>query len=385
MSSRRTSLLLVVSSLCFGGAEKHTVALYNGLPRTRFRVGLAYLKSDEALLAQVDRGLEGGVECLSVSSRIDLAAARRLARLIDSCEADVVVCTNQYPVLYAMLARRYSSRRFAIAEVYHTTDLATRMDRLQMWLYRRLFRHCDLLVYVSRNQMAKWRREGLAARRDVAIPNGIDVEHFRDTTQASERIELRQSFGFRAGDFVVGVCAALRPEKAHGDWLEALARLRDRGVPAKGLAIGDGPERAAIEQRIAQLGLQGQVVITGLLANVIPAIAACDVMVMASHAVETFSIAALESMAMGKPLVMSDIGGASEQVVHGATGFLFPAGQVDTLVAHLEALQDPAVRAAFGSRASDIVAREFTIARMLASYGQEFEALAPALIEAAGN
>src|SRR5207237_6523016 len=62
-------------------------------------------------------------------------------------------------------------------------------------------------------------------------------------------------FGFGPQDYVIGLCAALRPEKAHGDLLTAVAKLRARGVPAKALLIGDGPQRQGLEQTIRQLGL----------------------------------------------------------------------------------------------------------------------------------
>src|ERR1019366_9519113 len=91
---------------------------------------------------------------------------------------------------------------------------------------------------------------GLVGKRDIVIHNGVDLEHFRDRTESSQRETLRAECGFSVNDLLIGICAALRPEKAHGDLLLALARLRERGIAAKVLIVGDGPERSAIEQKI---------------------------------------------------------------------------------------------------------------------------------------
>ena len=131
----------------------------------------------------------------------------------------------------------------------------------------------------------------------------------------------------------------------------------------------------ASSERIAQLQLQGAAVITGYKPDVRPCIACCDVMTLTSHAVETFSIAALESMALGKPLVMSRIGGAAEQVQPGVNGLLFEPGDIVTLARHLAALADPQVRQTMGEAARQIVRGAFTVERMAAAFTRELLAL----------
>jgi glycosyltransferase involved in cell wall biosynthesis len=200
------------------------------------------------------------------------------------------------------------------------------------------------------------------------IHNGIDVSHFTDRYSMEEKLAFRQRAGFAPDDYVIGLCAALRPEKAHGDLLAALAQLRSQGVRAKALLIGDGSERARIEQKIRELALEGHVYITGLQSDVRPWIACADVMTLVSRAIETFSIAALESMSLGKPLVMSDIGGAAEQVVPGENGFLFAPGDVDSLRKHLTALASEPLRTRMGAAAAERVRRDYRVERMSAAF-----------------
>jgi glycosyltransferase involved in cell wall biosynthesis len=150
-------------------------------------------------------------------------------------------------------------------------------------------------------------------------------------------------------------------------------RLRDARIPAKALIIGDGPRRTDIERQIAQLDLAGQVVIAGHRNDVRPCIACCDVMTLTSHVVETFSIAALESMALGKPVVLTRIGGAEEQVRHGSNGLLFEAGDIATLVKHLRRLTAATERLSMGATAARDVREQFTIQRMVERFSEELQ------------
>jgi glycosyltransferase involved in cell wall biosynthesis len=88
-------------------------------------------------------------------------------------------------------------------------------------------------------------------------------------------------------------------------FLSAVALLRPRNSNIKGLIIGDGIERGNIEAMIDQLSSRDDVVITGFQSDVRPLVACSDVVVLSSHAVETFSVAALQALAIGKPPLRS--------------------------------------------------------------------------------
>jgi glycosyltransferase involved in cell wall biosynthesis len=377
MSPGKINVLCLVSSLVVGGAEKHTVTLANLLDPQTFDVHLGYLKPMAALKSQVREGIAERTFCLHVRKRFDRAAISRLRAFIDSNDIDVIVATNEYPALYALMARRGSSRVPKLIGVFHTTQYLRLKSKLQMLLYRPVFRRCDLLVYVSEKQRDYWRSKGLAGRADIVIHNGVDLERFRDRSDSFQREALRAQCGFSASDLLIGICAALRPEKAHRDLLLALARLRERGISAKALMVGDGPERAAIERTIAALNLSGSAFITGFKDDVRPYLAICDVVVLASHAIETFSIAALEAMAMGKPLVLTRIGGAEEQVISGENGFLYEPGDIEALTDKLAALQLSSTRERLGAASRARVASLFSERRMTQQFEHEIKALGP--------
>jgi glycosyltransferase involved in cell wall biosynthesis len=375
MSTPKINVLCLVSSLCVGGAEKHTVNLANLLDPAKFDVHLGYLKPVEALLSQIRDGLSHRTFCLHVRHRVDRAAVARLREYVQRNAIDIIVATNEYPALYALLARWGATRRPRLAEVFHTTRFDRLKSKLQMLLYGPLFKRCDLLVYVSEKQRDYWWGKGLGGRRDAVIHNGVDLERYRDRSTEAQRSELRAQCGFGPTDLVIGICAALRPEKAHGDLVNALARLRARGISAKGLLVGDGPQRSLVERQIAALNLGGSIFITGFKDDVRPYLSICDIVVLASHAIETFSIAALEAMAMAKPLVLTRIGGAEEQVIGGKNGFLFEPGDIEALTDKLAALQSEPIRKRMGIASRERVESLFSEERMIEQFERELQAL----------
>lgn len=363
--------LFLVNSLGVGGAEKQVVSLVNRLEPSRLAVSLLQIKHDDALRAQLDPArCTLGTDALRVRKGLDWPALARLARQIDTLAPDLLVCTNMYALAWGAIARALSRRGAAVklVEVFHTTLPGSRKEALQMRLARPLLARTDLLVYVCQAQAAYWHRAGLRARREEVIHNGIDTAHFTDTWTLPQKAALRQRHGIGASDYVLGLCAVMRPEKAHGDLLTALAQLAAGGLRVHALLIGDGPERPRIEAQVDALGLRAQVHITGTLADVRPAIAACDAMVIPSRAVETFSIAALEAMALGKPMLMSDIGGAREQVEPGDHGLLHAPGDVEALSTHIRRLADPRLRRRMGERARERVVASFDVEAMARRY-----------------
>ena len=365
MSSRKVNVLFLLNSLSIGGAEKHVVSLLNNLSRESFTLSLCYLKSDDSLLSQIDKALMRSVFSCNVEKKVDLKAAKDIASYIDASDIDVLVSTNTYPLIYSYLGRCFANRKPAMIDVFHTTKLFSLKSQIQMRFFRTLFKRQDAIIYVCEAQREYWKSRGLRAKVDRVIHNGIDANWFRDVLEPVEKSKLRNELGVGEQEYVVGICAALRPEKAHEDLLKAIVNLHRRGIKAKCLIIGDGVERQKIEQKIASMNLRESVIITGFIEDVRPLIAICDVMAIVSHAVETFSIAALEAMSLRKPMVMSDIGGAREQVFPEKNGHVYPAGDIDALTDALEDMSDKGKCARYGDESRKLVEENYTLQIMV--------------------
>ncbi len=369
MSDIRMPVALLVDKLVAGGAEKHALTLANGFDRRRFAVSCFTLKPGGALEQQLDRGSLERIDCAHVQSRIDLKAVDRLVAMLEAQRCEALITTNPYASLYGWLAARRCRHRPAVVATFHSTNLPGVRYQLEMLLYRIVFPLCDALVFVSDNQRRYWQRRGLWSRKAEVIHNGIDFAHFSAAALEPGRDELRARWGFPVDSLVVGICAALRPEKAIGDLLNAVSDLARNGIDARAAIIGDGPQRPEIERHVRALGIDARAVFTGFQHDVRPYVDACDVMALTSSS-ETFSLSALESMARGKPMVMTDVGGADEQVESGKQGYLYRPGDVAGLVDALKRLVPVDERRRLGDAARERVRKSFPLEAMLERYSQ---------------
>ena len=358
-------LLFLTGSLTHGGAERHTVTLLNRLAARGHECHAAYVQDNANQLERLEGA--ASVECLHAKSYLDLKAIGRLAVLISRIRPSAVVAANPYAMMYASLALRQAGVRAPLAVTFHTTLLAGAKQWLQMLYYRPFFWSADCLVFVCENQRRHWLRRLVSGQANRVIHNGVDPDHWR-SPGLEARTRMRRVLGLADGDYVVGMCAVFRPEKNHLQLVEAIAKLRARGIPARALLIGDGPMRPAIEARARDLGVAADVVIAGFHQDVRPLLAASDAVALPSTSVETFSLAALEAMALGRPVVLSDIGGAAEMVRPEENGFLFPAHDTPALVSSLAALAEPAARERMGAAARTTVEARFSERAMVDRY-----------------
>jgi len=367
----RKKILFILNSLAMGGAEKQTIALVNSLDKNIFETGLVYLDNENSLLPQVDASQLTVLECLYRKHRLDLRVVKKLRQLIHAHRYDAVVCVDSYPMIYAFICRLTGRRRPAIVQVLHfTTHRPDAWIRIKnIYLYRHLMNRCKKTIFVCKSQMEYWvEKFSIQPAVSTYIYNGIDTAYFSDTFSAEEKLRLRQSLGFHANDFVVGICAALRPEKKHTDFIDAIKLAQTQNPDIKGLVVGDGPLKKDIQRHIHANRVGGSVKMAGFQHDVRPYIAVCDCMALTSHEVETFSMAALEAMAMARPMVMTDLGGAREQVEHGVSGFIYAKGDVTTLAGHLYNMAKNQSHGVMGANARTRVCNNFTLGKMVEAY-----------------
>ncbi|WP_255342766.1 glycosyltransferase [Desulfuromonas sp. TF] len=201
------------------------------------------------------------------------------------------------------------------------------------------------------------------------IYNGVDLQRFSPFAIASEQTELRNHFGFSPAETIIVSVAQFRPEKKQDDLISACTLLIQQGYPIQLVLVGDGPERLRLQENVGKTGISDRIHFLGQLNDVRPALGAADIFALPSVAVETFSNAALEAMAMGRPVVLSDIGGASEMVEEGVNGFLFPPGDIAALAQKLALLVgEPETRKRMSLQARRVVRDRFSFETMLQEY-----------------
>ena len=361
-------MLFVTGSLVHGGAERQTITLANRMAERGHECHAAYVKNDPSQLERLTGA--ASVECLHARRYLDLQALARLSQIFVERRPSVILAANTYALLYASLARARARSGAPLVATFHTTRPASAKEWLQLLYYRPFFWRADCLVFVCEAQRHYWNLRHLRARRDEVIHNGVDLEHWRARPDA-ERAMMRRVLACGPEDFVIGMCAVLRPEKNPLQLVDAVARLRAQGVPARALLIGDGPERPRVEARAHALGVAADVLVTGLQQDVRPLLAACDAVALCSRS-EALSLAALEAMALARPVVHPAVGGGPEMIRPGREGFLFPVGDTAALVERLAALADPAARGRMGAAARETVEARFSERAMVDRYEGTF-------------
>jgi len=201
---------------------------------------------------------------------------------------------------------------------------------------------------------------GLAGVR--LIPNGIDVER----PASGDRARGRAALGLAPATPVIGAIGNLYPVKGHAILLRAVANL---SVPAHIVIAGRGEEEEALRREAAALGLGDRLHLLGFRDDVPDLLAAFDIYALPSFS-EGQSLALIEAMAAGRPIVATAVGGNPELLDAGApTGLLVPPGEPAALAAALGGLlADPAAAERLGAAARARARAEFSLAVMLGRY-----------------
>jgi glycosyltransferase involved in cell wall biosynthesis len=212
---------------------------------------------------------------------------------------------------------------------------------------------------------------GINPSRIKVIYNGINLSRLTVDNQDLEQV--KQSLDPPPGGKVVGMMARMFPVKNHAAFLQA-AVLINRVVPNTRFAlVGDGPLRGYLEDLSQELGLGSKVTFFGEQRDVGTYLAAIDIAALTSET-EGCSNSLLEAMALGKPVVATDVGGNREVVHHGETGFLIPPGDVEALAeAIITLLQHPEIARSMGQAGKEMVVSRFSLERMVHEYENMYE------------
>ena len=191
-------------------------------------------------------------------------------------------------------------------------------------------RRVDVLICNSRYLAERTRDEDRWPPPTRVIHNAVDLERFTVAPMPK-------------GPPTVAVVANLHPYKGHERFLDAFALVRERLPGARAVLVGDGVERARLEAVAAAGGLTDAVTFAGQAEDPRPFVEQAHVVALASDT-EGFPNALLEAMAMGRPVVATDVGGIPELVRDGVDGLLVPR-QIEALADALSGLlRDPAER-----------------------------------------
>jgi glycosyltransferase involved in cell wall biosynthesis len=229
--------------------------------------------------------------------------------------------------------------------------------------------HVGAVVAVSPSQIPDLLELGYRQSRIRVIPNGVG------SLDAGRRPEqVRAELGAPDGAFVAVLAAALRMQKQVHVFVEAVARANAVDDRVVGLIAGTGPERDRIEALARATG--GVVRLLGERSDVVDILAAADTACLSSNW-EGLPMVVLEAMALGKPVVATDVGGTRDAVVHEETGLLVPPADPAAMAeALLRLARAPDLATRLGAGAKERQSALFSSERMVDDYARLFESFA---------
>jgi glycosyltransferase involved in cell wall biosynthesis len=352
-------ILQVIESLEFGGAEKVVVDLANELA-TRHEVTICCVKRLGDLARDVDSRIR--VLCLDKAEGNDYRVPFRLARIAAAAGADVLH-THEWGVFLEGALAGALARTPVLVHTVHGPYTAyppgwrSRLKRsLRHAIERRAIRRFARLVTVSDSIQTGIRDEiGIDSRRMTTIHNGIRVG------SAARPASEGRSHGVTF--IAVGRLARI---KNHELMIRAFRALGD--ARSRLLLVGDGPERAVLEALARELGLESRMQFLGFRRDVADLLAASDAFLVSSDH-EGVSIAVLEAMRAGLPVIGTRVGGMAETVKDGRTGLLVTQGDVDSMARAMRLLvESPEERKRLGSEGRRYLESEFSIENMVSRY-----------------
>jgi glycosyltransferase involved in cell wall biosynthesis len=351
-----------------GGAETVYLDLVRQLDPTHWR-HVAVLPTREWMYEQL---VEFGVQPVLIPEdrTFDAVFFARMYRLIRRLGVDMIHGHLFGSAVRAALLSRTCGIP-AIATLHGDTDLqpTERFKRLKLAIVNNGLKR---VVFVSEALRQSF-LSNVPLRGDftTVIPNGIDASRFFSNSGSKFRVE----FGIAPDQFVVGTVGTPRPAKGFDVLLDAARILKSRSGGYRFVVVGDltfGRGAELFDGRAAR-GLTNDVIITGFRSDVPNALAAFDIYALTSR-YEGFSLAVVEAMAAGLPVVATRCGGPEQILDDGVTGLLVENGSAEAIANAIERLRANADdRRRLGNAARNAVSERFTLEAQARAYERLYE------------
>ena len=306
----------------------------------------------------------------AIAPRKNWASLRQLVQLMRREKYDLV---HVHTPIAAVLGR-VAAKLAGVPRIVYTAHGFPFHDQLlpsQYWFYFTIEKVCarftDLIFTQSAEDRANSVRLGLCPAHKVRhLNNGIDCQRFsRQRLQPALQHQLRQALGIADGP-LIGTIGRLTRAKGFAYLIEAVAHLVPQFPDVQVLIIGGElstdpePFEAELIQRAIELGIRDRVTFTGFRDDIPDLLGLLDVFALPTYFGEGLPRSILEAMAMGLPIVTTDIRGCREAVQPQHNGLIVPPKDSGALAAALATLlADPALRQRFGTASRQRVEAEF--------------------------
>jgi len=356
------------------GAEKQLYLLASSLNPEKFRPIIIQLTPGNSF--QVASGNLEGLELFhfptgKLYSLDGLRQIKHLLSLTKNKRVDIIHTFFEKSEVMGWLTARLSGIPVWITS---RRDLGFKRKRIYDKIFRFTLKDCKKCIAncnAVRDQAIQ--QENIPPEKIEVIYNGLDLSEYQQTVKNKS---LREELGLLNGTPLVGLIANFNFEiKGHIYFLGAAKKILGKVPDAKFVLVGDGPLRPRYEEVARELNIKKDVYFLGIRTDVPTIISNLDVAVLSSTN-EGFSNVIMESMAAGKPVVATKVGGSKEMVSDGITGYLVPPADSQAMAgAIINLIQNPDKAIAMGSAGREVVKEKFTVETMVKKYEELYFSL----------
>ncbi len=347
-------VLHVFPSFAVGGAQVRFAALANRFGDA-FRHAVVALDGVTECSRRLAPGLDVTFPIVETDKRDPLGNLRRIRGLLRSLRPAVLVTSNWGSIEWALANLAPLARHIHTEDGFGPEERHAQLRR-RVWT-RRLALRRSIVVLPSRTLLRiateRWR---LDPQRLRYIPNGVDLQLYASPAEHVRDHDVP----------VIGIVAALRPEKNVGRLLRAMRLVE---IPARLVVVGDGGERAVLQRLAGELGLADRVEFTGHVTDPQRFYRGFDLLALSSDT-EQMPLSVLEAMAAGLPVAATDVGDVRTMLSEENGRFIVPREDAPLAAALRALLDDPALRRRVGQANRRKAAQAYDQEAMFQAYAR---------------
>ncbi len=359
----KTNILHIIDALNYGGAQQLLFFLAKYTPKSNYNVIICVLQDDEQIK---DLFEQENVKVISLKKkrysiinffyflRYVSSVLKRLGHICRQEDVHVIQCHLSDAEFLGILAGR----------LYKVDRIITTVHSSELLPQRNSFSPRNWIRIIATRVLYRWTRAIIAVSNETAsnvqkvfkvppekiyiIPNRIDVNAYqRQKNFPLDKISPALSAEHR----ILCLVGRLMPPKGHTYLLQAVKILCTEYPELRLLLVGDGELRRQLEDLCLELGIQDNVLFLGSRADIADILSITEIFVLSSLW-EGISLALIEAMAAGKPIVATDIPANQELLTHMQNGLLVPKQDPQALAEAIKSLLDDSVLAGkLGSKA----------------------------------
>ena len=353
----KINVLHVIYSFYTGGAEEVIVNYGKSYDKEKFNIFVCVITSGDHMLDKL-RQTGVSIYILNKSKRFDLGVMRKIRGIIKGENIDILHLHNPPAQNYAIIPSFFTGVKLRV-RTEHNVYYKNRVMRFYAIVNYILTLFQRKVIACSENvQLSQIRDYKLPKKKIITISNGIDPTPFEIQVSKSY---LKTKYDIQARDFVILTIGNLIEQKGHRYFIQAAQHILNKFKNVTFLIVGDGRKRAELTEQISAHNLQDSIFLLGKCSDIPELLSVSDIFVLTSLW-EGLPIVLLEAMAARKAIIATDVGGNSQVIIDGKSGFLIPPANSLIAAEKIEKLlMDSKLRKLLANNAYEIFIKNYTM------------------------